>query len=286
MAVRATALLALTLVVALVAGCSDDSSGDSGDEREIAAVVSRLNADDEPGAVCRTLFSRRLVTAIWGSRAECLRKNSDADDDQDSPARTSGTQVDGDRATTRVRTVFEGRTVSGGLELTREGDAWRIDEFGNDFIRSLLREALQEGYIESAEGGGVRQVRALLDRGDVGRCLDRDIGALAEERQRQIGYAAFGERDEGPEREQVTALLIGCLGKSDSGRQALRLAFEQGIREDDDLPDEAKDCVIRRLRESAPDELIASETARRITDGAEIGPELASLARQAVAGCR
>ena len=90
-------------MVACLAGCAANDSG-PGDEEEIAGVVRKLSSEEHQSEVCRTLFTQRLVRAIWGTQARCLRENADSDDDGRDSTRARDSQVHGDRATARVTT--------------------------------------------------------------------------------------------------------------------------------------------------------------------------------------
>ena len=167
-----------------------------------------------------------------------------------------------------------------------------MDELGLNFVRSLLSEAMQEGFIRFAERRGVRGVRELLAKGEVGRCLDRDIADLPEARQRAAGYAALGGESAGSAlgkttlRTRVLTLLVDCLGKVPSGRRTLRLYFEQSLRKRLTLPAAAKECVVRRLRRTVSPELISRDLVSWLAHRSGRSAELRRLGRQAGLACR
>jgi hypothetical protein len=275
------ALLALTIAGAALAGCGGGGDSDSADKKAITSVVTQALDGKTKGAEC-LLSTEHLVTAVWGGAAACNKQSKAGDaftvDVQD-------TKIDGDSATADIVAKLKAQTINGSLELKKIGQDWRLDEFGNDFVRSLLKESLPAAYTDSLKQEGIKGGEDLLSGGEVQGCLDADLKALPDAKQRSIGYAVFGDRKDAPEAKQVQDLLIGCLAKGDKGREALRLAFEQGIREEG-LPDSVTTCVIAKLRKTASSELVAREIVRRQKTGAAIGSELSGLAKEAVTSCR
>jgi hypothetical protein len=275
------ALLALTIAGAALAGCGGGGDDDSADKKAIASVITQALDGKTKGAECR-LSTEHLVTEIWGGAAACNKQSKAGDA---FAVDVKDTTIDGDGATAAVVTRLKDQTIRGSLELKKVGKDWRLDEFGNDFVRSLLKESLPAAYTESLKDEGIKGGEGLLTGGEVQGCLESDLKALPDAKQRSIGYAVFGDRKDSPEAKQVQDLLIGCLAKGDKGREALRLAFEQGIRAEG-LPDRVTECVIAKLRKTASSELVAREIVRRQKSGAAIGSELAGLAKEAVTSCR
>lgn len=272
--------LALLVAAALAAGCSgDDASSEPSaeDRRAIVAAVGRLGGPE--AQLCRTAFTPRLVDAIWGAREQCLAKASSGDNGDPRP-RVGGVRVDGDRATARARTEVSDRPIAGEVALARQDGRWRIDALGLDFLRSVLREGLAAGYVRGAEKAGER-----VDERSLRGCLERELAALPGARQRAIGYALLGERREvarGPAQEAV----IACVTETPVLRALQRRLFERGIRTDEDIPAGARECVVRRLRQTASTKLIVRESFRRVRNpGTPVGSQLRGLALRAVRDC-
>ncbi|MGX6447941.1 Rv0361 family membrane protein [Patulibacter sp. S7RM1-6] len=120
---------------ASTAGTSDDKEFE-GEAARVANTVRDLNdayADqqsDETGArtVCKSLLSKRLVTAL-GKDGGCEKNAARALDDAD-PISTSveNVKVEGDVATVEAKVTLtkdEERTDT--LKLVREGNTWKYD---------------------------------------------------------------------------------------------------------------------------------------------------------------
>ncbi|WP_354700750.1 hypothetical protein DSM112329_01037 [Paraconexibacter sp. AEG42_29] len=274
------ALLTLTIAgLAAVAGCGgSDSDKEKTEVEKVARAV--LNGADK-GSECR-LSTTRLVTAVWGSQSACLKASTGG---TEADVTVSGTKVDGSDATANITTTIDKLKVEGSLALKKvEGD-WKLDEFGTDLVRSLLRGSLTKGYTDALKEEGIAGADKLLTDGATENCVDKRLTALPASEQRQIGYAIFGNRKDSPQGQQVQGLLIECLADSPDGREALRLAFEQGIKEEG-LGDKVTACVIARLRETADSELVAKEIVERQKNGGAISPELSGLAAAAVKRCK
>lgn len=296
LAATITAILAAS---AIAAGCGDDDEGgdepvatgttstattappssnaSAEDEREIAAVIRRSLIQDDPAEECRTL-TRRLIGVIYDSPSRCRRLAADDDDDEEDPDEVdvSSVNVTGEQATAQIEASGGGfDDVTGGIDLAQEDGEWKIDDLQPDLLRTLLTAGFEEAAEEDEE--------ELLSSRDVRTCTNDSLGDLPDRELKDLAYDAIGERSGAEER--VGRLLLECLGRSDEGRAALRRQFEQGLRQDDDIPRSLRDCLIRRLRQTVPDEQIADLVAAR-SEGRQPSPQLQQLIQQAALRCR
>jgi hypothetical protein len=134
--VRFTPPALLALLAALVlAGCSGQTASNSaddfsGDQKAVAQVVDDLadaGSDGDAKEICDTLLSRELSAQLKQGNRDC----QDIIDDQLSDANVfdldvQSVQVDGDTATARVQSTFDGEDVLRTLRLERDGQAWRL----------------------------------------------------------------------------------------------------------------------------------------------------------------
>lgn len=276
LAVRAALVTAALSATALATGC-----GGGTDERGAVEKVTREVFDrSSSGSECR-LSTPRLVKATWGTQANCEKASTIG---RSGVANLSRTKVDGDTASTVLATRVGTRLVTGTIELRHLDAGWRVDGFGNDFIRSLLRGSLAAGYLQSLADKGVTGADRLFAGGEIERCVDRRLAALPAGRQQAIGQAIIGDRAGSSEVKEVQGMLVDCMAASPNGREALRLAFEAGVRAKVDSK-AAGICVVDRLRTTADSKLVAAEIVARQKTGRGIGQKLTNLAAQAIGYC-
>jgi hypothetical protein len=132
-------LAALCLLALALAGCGaaprDSAKDFKGDEREVADVVERLEKaarDDDPGIVCKTLLSAKLLAALRTQGTNCNTGVREAFKDADSLDLTvDDVTIRAATATSKVkyRSLSDDRTAT--LTFEREGSAWKIASLGS-----------------------------------------------------------------------------------------------------------------------------------------------------------
>ena len=131
------ALAILLVLVALVSGCgaSASSAGEfEGEEQNVAEVVEQLQSAGQTGdggEICDELLAEPLRDQIQESGSSCEQELDKAlADADDFELEVEDVTISGTNATARVkgRAVDQDRVRE--LALVREGDDWRITEFG------------------------------------------------------------------------------------------------------------------------------------------------------------
>jgi len=135
----ASAALVATAVAALLAGCgatnsSTDTSGDfRGEQQLVANAVEDLQsaaADGDEGKICRDLLSQSLANRLASRGGGCAPAVDAAIKDADTfDLAVQSVQVNGDRATARVKSETGEKDKLATLQLVRERRAWRINGF-------------------------------------------------------------------------------------------------------------------------------------------------------------
>jgi len=127
-------LVALCLLAPAVAGCGaaprDSAQDFKGDERDVAAVVERIETaarDDKPDVVCTQLLSAKLLETLRKQGTNCRTGVKESFRDADSLAITvDDVVIRGDHAIVKAgyRSGSKDRTAT--LDLDRDGGAWKI----------------------------------------------------------------------------------------------------------------------------------------------------------------
>jgi hypothetical protein len=131
--------LALLLPVLALSGCAPsggqgvDTGRFQGESKDVARTLDDLTdaARRKDGQrACAELLSRRIVDAL-GRAGGCQKAMEDQFGDADAfTLDVKSIQVDGDRATARVESDFNGVKRVTTLPLVREGNSWRVDQTG------------------------------------------------------------------------------------------------------------------------------------------------------------
>lgn len=241
------------------------------DAGDIERVVRALFLSEDPARTCGAM-SRRLLARIYDTRARCLRlEREDEEDDEAEDVTVSSTQVDGATGTTQVRVSGGDVTGAGRVDVRRESGGWRVDGLGGDFVSSALTSALRNSD-EAVKDAPYLRLASVTD------CVEGRLEGLPEADLQKYLYDSIGER-EGSE-EPLGRILLGCAASDEQGRAAIRKQFEGQISSDDDLPPALRRCMVRELRRTASDEVIA----RAIQDSAGEDRAKAAAAQRKLRG--
>jgi hypothetical protein len=129
-------LSALAAVVAL-AGCSSQSNSKAADDysgvqKDVVTVVDDLvnNATKKDGKeICTTVFAQELADKLQQGAKGCADAVDDQLDDAsnwDLDVVKNGVTVDGDTATVKTTSDFNGKTTARTLTLAKQDNDWRI----------------------------------------------------------------------------------------------------------------------------------------------------------------
>jgi hypothetical protein len=129
-------LTALAAVVVL-AGCSSQSSSKAADDysgvqKDVVTVVDDLinNASKKDGKeICTTVFATKLADQLRQGAKDCTDAVNDQLDDAsnwDLDVVKNGVTVNGDTATVKTTSDFDGKTTQRTLTLSKQDNDWRI----------------------------------------------------------------------------------------------------------------------------------------------------------------
>jgi hypothetical protein len=129
--------LSALAAVLVLAGCSSQSSSKaaddySGAQKEVVTVVDDLvnNASKKDGKeICTTVFAKTLSDKLQQGAKDCTDAVNDQLDDAsnwDLDVVKNGVSVDGESATVRTTSDFNGKTTNRTLTLAKQDNDWRI----------------------------------------------------------------------------------------------------------------------------------------------------------------
>jgi hypothetical protein len=204
---KALGVLLLTSVAVAGIGCGGgDSAASSGDRAAVAAAVERYWA---AGADACRLSTPHLVRRIWKRPARCANARKTAiaalGDKASSRSSVGEITVSGDVATVALRGTSFALTmkVGGGvvvrlpthrfdgrIQLRRLDGAWRVDEFGNDYMRDVVSVMITGTMVAVAaprnavaEPGAIRRIAA---------CAARRLEKLPDAAEQRLLYQVLG----------------------------------------------------------------------------------------------
>ncbi len=279
---RGTGRLAPLVLALLIAGCGGGSGTEKADGRfepaskGDAAEMEHVMRTFDGKEACQKLMTPAFVRAVFGTRAACERQVGDSDR-EDRSTELVGAETDGDDGRAQVTVDLDGGRARGTVLFTHTSGHWQVKDFGGDFFRSLLSGGL---------GAGIDQAFGGLADDDVRGCVSGSVKELPDAKLRELGYAAF-RRDKAAI-APLQVLLFECLGASPTGRESLRKAFEQGIKESADADDKSgrlATCVLARLRKTLRSQTIAEAMIKRTKDGSQVGPEITAPIADAQRRC-
>jgi hypothetical protein len=129
---RLTALLALLLATAALAGCAvtnqNSSAGDfKGAERDVAQVIDDLKGTRDPEEVCSRILTDDFAKSLEADGHDCVDEvKATIRDTADTDIKVDDVTISGSSATAKVSQDGDNAT----FELERDGESWRISSFG------------------------------------------------------------------------------------------------------------------------------------------------------------
>jgi hypothetical protein len=170
------------LLVALlpIAACVLPACGSSGPSAEDGARAAAIRALETKDAkeFCERLATRRLIEEfVVGGPGACEKASSVVSEDPGT-ARVIEVALRGeDESRAELAVELEGGEsggVSGHVEVVREGERWRLDGYGDDFLRSSMLVAIRK-----VDEGAIANQRMKI-------CMGRQIEKVGADRMREI----------------------------------------------------------------------------------------------------
>ena len=120
-------------IAVAVPGCGGGEAGSGGDQSaEVAAVVEKVVAFEDPATVCETSFTEHMLEESHDGGDRDARVEDCADDETGEldDIEVSEVEIDGDTATARVTgsDKRDGEFADFTVELVDE-DGWKVDGF-------------------------------------------------------------------------------------------------------------------------------------------------------------
>lgn len=224
---RAGLLGGIAALIAIgLAACG--SSGPSAEEEARAAAVRILESTDQQHFCRQLVTDRYLEETVGGGGAACEKASVLADDP--GTARATKVTIGGeDESRAEVAVAVEGGEldgVAGTIEMVHDGDRWRLDRSGADFLRSGLLVAIQtvdEGAL-AADGmkacmaGQVQKLSGVRIRDfnrdatiDSEAFLKEDLLPLAEKCPKALAEYATDEFTKGLVKSGKSRAYVTCL---------------------------------------------------------------------------
>jgi hypothetical protein len=125
------------MLAAALAGCGTTSSATnfSGADQAVAEQVEAIQSAGEARdgeELCADVLSPALRRAMAAGGSTCAEQVEEAlGDADDFDLEVTGVDVQGERATARVRAQIDGAERERTIELVRDGDRWVVDSLGS-----------------------------------------------------------------------------------------------------------------------------------------------------------
>jgi hypothetical protein len=179
-----------------------DTSGDGGritdagpsveEEVKVAALAAVENGD--AASFCRTQASKAYLRTVYGGDAKDCAKSEGTVPKHPPKAEAGMAKVEPDQRHATVTVSLEGGDLdgtTGEIEMVKEGDGWKVDEFDDDFIRSAFLAS-----VETVDEGA-------LSTPGMKACFSRQVKGLPAATVRELTYAS----DQGNVAKQNKGLL-------------------------------------------------------------------------------
>lgn len=222
--------LVLAAAVALVAvACGSESSPE--DEVREAAVAAASTKDSK--RFCRNMVTDHFVEEVFGGDVKACIDSSVVDDNPGKPV-VSTIALQGEdetRALVAMRVKGgESDGVAGHVRFAKEGDAWKMDRFENDYLRSVFAVGIgriDEGAVSTPE---------MQD------CMGKQFDKLSDSELRTFTFTSLADPDAGA--KQALTLAKRCrLPLAEYAADT----FADALAEDDDADPAYVECIRKEL---------------------------------------
>jgi hypothetical protein len=138
MRLSAVALVPSLVAAAALGGCTQatttSTKGFSGQEKAVAQAVADLSSNGsrkKAAAICANVLAASLRQQITAAGSSCPTEMRKAIDDADDfNLKVDSVQVNGSKATAKVKGTNRGKDVIRTFSFVREAGGWRISDFG------------------------------------------------------------------------------------------------------------------------------------------------------------
>lgn len=150
-------LAALSVLAAACGGGGDDPepsepSDPPSAEEEVRTAVVEILAETDGTVVCEQHVTARFLEEVFrGDRERCAEAAAPEPGEEPDDAEVLTVEVAGEEATVEVAHrggALDG--LEGDLGLVREGEAWKLDRYGDDYLRSVFAKSADA----AADAGG------------------------------------------------------------------------------------------------------------------------------------
>jgi hypothetical protein len=204
--------------------------------REAKTAAVRAVENGDAGTFCRKQVSNAYLERIYdGDVAACVKSDGSVPEET-STAKATKAVVKADEAHAVVTVVLKGGSyegATGGVEMVKEGEAWKVDNYDDEFIRSAFLAAIQtldEGAISTP---GMKA------------CFITQVEAMPIARVRQLTYTSDAE-----EEKKGTELLLGMAEKCPDSALAEYGAttLTEGVHESDRHKPGYVKCLYKEIK--------------------------------------
>jgi hypothetical protein len=221
--VRSSLALLLAILagfgLAACGGGGSSTSGGGGDstdagptvEEEVKGAAVAAVEDGDAGSFCRTQASKAYLKKVYGGDAKECAKSEGTVPKHPPKAVAGAAKVAPDQTHATVTVSLEGGDLdgtTGGIVMVKEGGAWKVDEFDDDFIRSsflasvktvdegaLSTPGMKACFTRQIKGLPAATVRHLTYDADAGDVEGQNKGLLKlAENCPQSALAEYGAR--------------------------------------------------------------------------------------------
>jgi hypothetical protein len=191
--VRSSLAACFVALGALALGACGDS-GPSTEEEVREAVVKAVESEDAK-AFCRTMVTDHYLQLVYGGGVDKCIASDDAVPDDAGKAKVTAIRVDQkDEKKAEAAVAVSGGELdgtAGHLEMVEEEDGWKVDDVGDDYVRSTFLAA-----IENVDEGAVSTPTMKA-------CFSRQVKTLDAATIRELTFFSY----RGEKKEVTDALL-------------------------------------------------------------------------------